>query len=78
MRQSENLKQLQQENAALREELDTESPAGGIKGQDSQAWEQTHKNLIQWFLDLHLTGLLHTLISATTEKNNHDINVHRD
>ncbi|KAM7419650.1 hypothetical protein PAMA_016645 [Pampus argenteus] len=32
LRLSENLKQLQQENATLREELNTESPAGGIKG----------------------------------------------
>ncbi|XP_075947680.1 IQ domain-containing protein E isoform X1 [Anarhichas minor] len=31
-RLSENLKQLQQENTALREELSTDSPAGGIKG----------------------------------------------
>lgn len=31
-RLSENLKQLQQENTVLREELDTDSPAGGIKG----------------------------------------------
>ncbi|KAM6939474.1 IQ domain-containing protein E [Xenentodon cancila] len=31
-RLSENLKQLQQENAALREELNTDSPAAGIKG----------------------------------------------
>ncbi|XP_075869794.1 IQ domain-containing protein E isoform X2 [Nelusetta ayraudi] len=31
-RLSENLKQLQQENAALREELDIDSPAGGMKG----------------------------------------------
>lgn len=29
---SENLKQLQQENTALREELSIDSPAGGIKG----------------------------------------------
>lgn len=32
MRLSENLKQLQQENSALREEVDTETPAGGAKG----------------------------------------------
>ncbi|KAM7394571.1 hypothetical protein PAMP_021362 [Pampus punctatissimus] len=32
LRLSENLKQLQQENATLKEELSTESPAGGIKG----------------------------------------------
>lgn len=32
LRLSENLKQLQQENTTLREELNTESPAGGIKG----------------------------------------------
>lgn len=31
-RLSENLKELQQENSILREELDTESPAGGLKG----------------------------------------------
>ncbi|XP_076583788.1 IQ domain-containing protein E [Chaetodon auriga] len=31
-RLSENLKQLQQENTALREELNTDNPAGGIKG----------------------------------------------
>lgn len=32
LRLSENLKQLQQENAALREELNTDSPAAGMKG----------------------------------------------
>lgn len=31
-RLSESLKQLQQENTALREELSTDSPAGGLKG----------------------------------------------
>lgn len=31
-RLSENLKELQQENSILREELNTESPAGGLKG----------------------------------------------
>lgn len=32
LRLSENLKQLQQDNTTLREELNTETPAGGIKG----------------------------------------------
>lgn len=35
-RLSEKLKQLQQENTALREELNTDSPAGGLKGTFSQ------------------------------------------
>lgn len=39
-RLSENVKQLQQENGALREELNTDSPAGGIKGLSSL----THKH----------------------------------
>ncbi|XP_062290634.1 IQ domain-containing protein E isoform X1 [Scomber scombrus] len=32
LRLSDNLKQLQQENTTLREELNTESPSGGVKG----------------------------------------------
>ena len=34
-RLSDNLKQLQQENLALREELNTDTPAGGIKGSNT-------------------------------------------
>ncbi|XP_030591822.1 IQ domain-containing protein E isoform X2 [Archocentrus centrarchus] len=37
-RLSENLKQLQQENVALREELNTDSPAGGVK--DYREWSK--------------------------------------
>lgn len=36
-RLTENLEQLQQENVALREELNTDSPSGGAKGLFSHA-----------------------------------------
>lgn len=45
-RLSESLKQLQQENAALREELDTDSPAGGMKG----AFSHSQNNRLGLFL----------------------------
>lgn len=40
-RLSENLKQLQQENTVLREELNTDNPAGGIKGLFSHTKKHT-------------------------------------
>ncbi|KAK5865552.1 hypothetical protein PBY51_019816 [Eleginops maclovinus] len=46
-RLSENLKQLQQENAALREELDTDSPAGGIKGYREWSKQRLLRRLLE-------------------------------
>ncbi|KAM8772023.1 IQ domain-containing protein E isoform 1-T2 [Acanthopagrus schlegelii] len=46
-RLSENLKQLQQENSALREELDTDSPAGGIKGYREWSKQRLLRRLLE-------------------------------
>ncbi|XP_074485831.1 IQ domain-containing protein E isoform X1 [Sebastes fasciatus] len=46
-RLSENLKQLQQENAALREELDTDSPAGGIEGYREWSKQRLLRRLLE-------------------------------
>ncbi|KAF3852581.1 hypothetical protein F7725_005936 [Dissostichus mawsoni] len=46
-RLSENLKQLQQENTALREELDTDSPAGGIKGYREWSKQRLLRRLLE-------------------------------
>ncbi|XP_008301468.1 IQ domain-containing protein E [Stegastes partitus] len=46
-RLSENLKQLQQENAALREELNTDSPAGGIKGYREWSKQRLLRRLLE-------------------------------
>ncbi|KAA8595262.1 hypothetical protein FQN60_012397 [Etheostoma spectabile] len=44
---SENLKQLQQENTALREELNTDSPAGGIKGYREWSKQRLLRRLLE-------------------------------
>ncbi|XP_068177432.1 IQ domain-containing protein E [Antennarius striatus] len=46
-RLSENLKQLQQENAALRGELDTGPPAGGIKGYREWSKQRLLRRLLE-------------------------------
>ncbi|XP_073319912.1 IQ domain-containing protein E [Pagrus major] len=46
-RLSENMKQLQQENSALREELDTDSPAGGIKGYREWSKQRLLRRLLE-------------------------------
>ncbi|XP_022064628.2 IQ domain-containing protein E [Acanthochromis polyacanthus] len=46
-RLSENLKQLQQENAALREELNTDGPAGGIKGYREWSKQRLLRRLLE-------------------------------
>ncbi|XP_041839908.1 IQ domain-containing protein E isoform X2 [Melanotaenia boesemani] len=46
-RLSENLKQLEQENAALREELNTDSPAGGIKGYREWSKQRLLRRLLE-------------------------------
>ncbi|KAJ4945087.1 hypothetical protein JOQ06_013625 [Pogonophryne albipinna] len=46
-RLSENLKQLQQENTVLREELDTDSPAGGIKGYREWSKQRLLRRLLE-------------------------------
>ncbi|XP_054460638.1 IQ domain-containing protein E isoform X2 [Anoplopoma fimbria] len=46
-RLSENLKQLQQENTALREELNTDSPAGGIKGYREWSKQRLLRRLLE-------------------------------
>ncbi|XP_037327835.2 IQ domain-containing protein E isoform X2 [Pungitius pungitius] len=46
-RLSGGLKQLQQENAALREELDTEGPAGGIKGYREWSKQRLLRRLLE-------------------------------
>lgn len=64
-RLSENVKQLQQENGALREELNTDSPAGGIKGLSSLTRKHTdmpvpepHTHFIYSFYQFLLSLLL--------------------
>ncbi|XP_071765465.2 IQ domain-containing protein E [Centroberyx gerrardi] len=47
LRLSENLKQLQQENTALREELNTDSPAGGIKGYREWSKQRLVRRLLE-------------------------------
>nr|XP_046226830.1 IQ domain-containing protein E [Scatophagus argus] len=46
-RLSESLKQLQQENTSLREELDTDSPAGGIKGYREWSKQRLLRRLLE-------------------------------
>ncbi|XP_035515204.1 IQ domain-containing protein E isoform X1 [Morone saxatilis] len=46
-RLSENLKQVQQENTALREELNTDSPAGGIKGYREWSKQRLLRRLLE-------------------------------
>uniref|UniRef100_A0A8C2W8G2 IQ domain-containing protein E n=2 Tax=Cyclopterus lumpus TaxID=8103 RepID=A0A8C2W8G2_CYCLU len=46
-RLSENQKRLQQENAALREELDTDGPAGGIKGYREWSKQRLLRRLLE-------------------------------
>ncbi|XP_038568819.1 IQ domain-containing protein E [Micropterus salmoides] len=46
-RLSENLKQLQQENTALREELNTDSPTGGIKGYREWSKQRLLRRLLE-------------------------------
>ncbi|XP_026214848.1 IQ domain-containing protein E isoform X2 [Anabas testudineus] len=46
-RLSENLKQLQKENTALREELNTDSPAGGIKGYRDWSKQRLLRKLLE-------------------------------
>nr|XP_019958639.1 PREDICTED: IQ domain-containing protein E [Paralichthys olivaceus]XP_019958640.1 PREDICTED: IQ domain-containing protein E [Paralichthys olivaceus] len=46
-RLSENLKQLQQENSALREELNTDSPAGGVKGYREWSKQRLLRRLLE-------------------------------
>ncbi|KAM9770858.1 IQ domain-containing protein E [Menidia menidia] len=46
-RLSENLKQLQQENAALREELSTDSPAAGLKGYREWSKQRLLRRLLE-------------------------------
>ncbi|KAM4584526.1 IQ domain-containing protein E isoform 2-T2 [Odontesthes bonariensis] len=46
-RLSENLKQLQQENASLREELNTDSPAGGLKGYREWSKQRLLRRLLE-------------------------------
>ncbi|KAI3353400.1 hypothetical protein L3Q82_019938, partial [Scortum barcoo] len=46
-RLSENLKQLQQENTTLREELNTDSPAGGIKGYREWSKQRLLRRLLE-------------------------------
>ncbi|XP_022594020.1 IQ domain-containing protein E [Seriola dumerili] len=46
-RLSENLKQLQQENTTLREELNTDSPAGGIKGYRDWSKQRLLRRLLE-------------------------------
>ncbi|XP_035001477.2 IQ domain-containing protein E [Hippoglossus stenolepis] len=46
-RLSENLKQLQQENSALREELNTDSPAGGVKGYSEWSKQRLLRRLLE-------------------------------
>ncbi|XP_042341894.1 IQ domain-containing protein E [Plectropomus leopardus] len=46
-RLSENLKQLQQENTALREELNTDSPAGGLKGYREWSKQRLLRRLLE-------------------------------
>ncbi|XP_047435533.1 IQ domain-containing protein E [Mugil cephalus] len=46
-RLSENLKQLQQENVALREELSTDSPAGGVKGYREWSKQRLLRRLLE-------------------------------
>lgn len=60
-RLSENLKQLQQENSALREELATDSPAGGIKGAFSH-----NKTPLTGQIKRHLLYLFLSLTSSFT------------
>lgn len=52
-RLSENLKQLQKENISLREELNTDSPAGGFKGHFSLRNMTCHSSCFQTFRHLH-------------------------
>ncbi|XP_029996979.1 IQ domain-containing protein E isoform X2 [Sphaeramia orbicularis] len=47
LRLSESLKQLQQENASLREELNTDSPAGGIKGYREWSKQRLLRRLLE-------------------------------
>ncbi|KAM4603761.1 IQ domain-containing protein E [Polymixia lowei] len=47
LRLSENLKQLQQENTALREELNTDSPVGGIKGYREWSKQRLVRRLLE-------------------------------
>ncbi|KAM3864626.1 LOW QUALITY PROTEIN: IQ domain-containing protein E [Diretmus argenteus] len=47
LRLSENLKQLQQENTALREELNTDSPIGGIKGYREWSKQRLVRRLLE-------------------------------
>eukprot|EP00066_Takifugu_rubripes_P021857 XP_011611123.1 PREDICTED: IQ domain-containing protein E isoform X1 [Takifugu rubripes] len=46
-RLSENLKELQQENSILREELNTESPAGGLKGYREWSKQRLLRKLLE-------------------------------
>ncbi|XP_017282879.1 IQ domain-containing protein E [Kryptolebias marmoratus] len=46
-RLAENLKQLQQENVALREELNTDSPAGGLKGYREWSKQRLLRRLLE-------------------------------
>ncbi|XP_041640378.1 IQ domain-containing protein E isoform X2 [Cheilinus undulatus] len=46
-RLSEDLKQLQQENSALREELNTDSPAGGVKGYREWSKQRLLRRLLE-------------------------------
>ncbi|XP_056266014.1 IQ domain-containing protein E isoform X3 [Pseudoliparis swirei] len=46
-RLSENQKQLEQENAALREELDTDGPAGGVKGYREWSKQRLLRRLLE-------------------------------
>nr|XP_020498701.1 IQ domain-containing protein E [Labrus bergylta] len=46
-RLSEDLKQLQQENMALREELNTDSPAGGVKGYREWSKQRLLRRLLE-------------------------------
>ncbi|KAM9856785.1 IQ domain-containing protein E [Aulostomus maculatus] len=47
LRLSENLKHLQQENVTLREELNTESPAGGVKGYREWSKQRLLRRLLE-------------------------------
>ncbi|KAF7663434.1 hypothetical protein LDENG_00209660 [Lucifuga dentata] len=47
VRLSDNLKKLQQENTALREELNTDSPAGGIKGYREWSKQRLLRRLLE-------------------------------
>ncbi|XP_062242925.1 IQ domain-containing protein E [Platichthys flesus] len=54
-RLSENLKQLQQENSTLREELNTDSPAGGVKGYSEWSKQRLLRRLLELEKRLHDT-----------------------